>query len=376
MLPALVCLALAAFVAALLGSFHAGRVVTLHLILAVGAMPLIFGAMNHFIPVLTRTRALGIGLAGLPILALAGGILAVAAFGLPGMAWGRYAGASLALMAAGLLLAWSRRRRTGMLGRPHPGLAWYEAALACLACALLAILANVFWPQQWAGLRRLHLHLNTLGFIGLTAVNTLAVLLPTVAGRPDPQVGPWLRRNLPWAMAGTVLVAVGAAWFGPLAGIGAVLWSVPLGRLGARWLQLYRAEIFAWHGAAPLLAAALAGFAASMLFGAAAVVFPASTPTSAFVAGFLPPLVSGAASQLLPVWLHPGMQGDWHAALRSRLGRYGGVRATLFCLGGIAGGMGREWGLFLSAATLLWFMLQAGAALVQVRAIWLGRPSS
>jgi hypothetical protein len=375
-LPALVCLALAAFVAALLGSLHAGRLVTLHLILAVGAMPLIFGAMSHFIPVLTRTRAPGAGLAGLPVLALAGGVLAVAAFGLPGMAWGRYAGAFLALMAAGLLLAWSRRRRTGMLGRPHSGLAWYEAALACLACALLAILANVFWPQQWAGLRRLHLHLNTLGFIGLTAVSTLAVLLPTVAGRPDPQVGPWLRRNLPWAMTGTVLVAVGAAWFGPpLAGIGAVLWAVPLGRLGARWLRLYRAEIFAWHGAAPLLAAALAGFAASMLFGAAAVAFPASTPTSAFVTGFLPPLVSGAASQLLPVWLHPGMQGDWHAVLRSRLGRYGGARAVLFCLGGIAGGMGREWGLFLSAATLLWFMLQAVTALVNVRAIRRGNPA-
>lgn len=376
MLPALVCLALAAFVAALLGSLHAGRIVTLHLILAVGAMPLIFGAMIHFIPVLTRTRAPGTGLAGLPVLALAGGVLAVAAFGLTGMAWGRYAGAFLALMAASLLLAWSRHRRAGMLGRPHPGLAWYETALACLTCALLAILANVFWPQQWAGLRRLHLHLNTLGFIGLTAVSTLAVLLPTVAGRPDPQVGPWLRRNLPWAMTGTVLVAVGAAWFGPpLAGIGAVLWAVPLGRLGARWLRLYRAEIFAWHGAAPLLAAALAGFAASMLFGAAAVAFPASTPTSAFVTGFLPPLVSGAASQLLPVWLHPGMQGDWHAVLRSRLGRYGGARAVLFCLGGIAGGMGREWGLFLSAATLLWFMLQAVTALVNVRAIRRGNPA-
>lgn len=374
MLPALVCLALATFVAALLGSLHAGRIVTLHLILAVGAMPLIFGAMSHFIPVLTRTRTPGAKHAGLPVLALTGGGLAVAAFGLPGMAWGRYTGAFLALMAAGLLLAWGRHRRAGMLGRPHPGLAWYEAALACLACALLAILAGAFWPQQWTGLRRLHLHLNTLGFIGLTAVGTLAVLLPTVAGRPDPHVGPWLRRNLPWAMAGTVLVAVGAAWFGPLAGLGAVLWAVPLGRLGARWLRLYRAEIFAWHGAAPLLAAALAGFAASMLFGAAAVAFPASPPTSAFVAGFLLPLVSGAASQLLPVWLHPGVQNPWHGVLRNSLGRYNGIRALLFSIGGVAGGLGREWGLLLGAITLLWFMLQAAAALVHARIIRQDKP--
>ena len=369
MLPALVYLALVAFVAALLGLIHAGRIAALHLFLAVGAMPLIFGAMSHFIPVLTRTRAPGAKLARLPVLALAGAALAVAAFSLPGMAWGRYAGAFLAMMAAGLLLTWSRHRRAGMLGRPHPGLAWYEAALACLVCALAAILASAVWPQQWAGLRRLHLHLNTLGFIGLTAMSTLSVLLPTIAGRPDPEVGPWLRRNLPWAVAGTVLVAIGAAWFGPLAWIGAAAWAIPLGRLGTRWLRLYRAEIFALHGAAPLLAAALAGFAASMLFGAAAVLFPASTPTSVFAAGFLLPLVSGAASQLLPVWLRPGVQGDWHAELRGRLGRYGGIRAVLFCLGGIAGGTGREWGLLLGAATLLWFMLQALAALMHANAI-------
>ena len=77
------------------------------------------------------------------------------------------------------------------------------------------------------------------------------------------------------------------------------------------------------------------------------------------------PLVSGAASQLLPVWLRPGIQSDWHARLRARLGRYGGVRAVLFCLGGIAAGLGREWGLLLGAATLIWFLLQAGAALLQ-----------
>ncbi|MGA9165494.1 MAG: hypothetical protein WBZ31_13645, partial [Thiobacillus sp.] len=56
-LPAQVLLALAAFAAALLWPLHAGRAATLHLILAVGAMPLIFGAMSHFIPVLTRTRS-------------------------------------------------------------------------------------------------------------------------------------------------------------------------------------------------------------------------------------------------------------------------------------------------------------------------------
>jgi hypothetical protein len=369
-LPALVLLALVAFAAALLWAPQTGRAAALHLILAVGAMPLIFGAMSHFIPVLTRTRTATSGLLGIPVLALAGGALVVGALSLPGLFWGRYAGALLALTAAGALLVWSRRRRAGMLGRPHPCLAWYDAALACLVVALLAILASAVWPQQTIALHRLHLHLNTLGFVGLTAVSTLAVLLPTVAGRPDPQVGPRLRRDLPWALAGTLLVAVGSAWFGPLAWIGGVLWAVPLVRLGASWLRLYRAEILALHGAAPLLAAALAGLALSTVFGAinfipAAGAFRATEPALAFVSGFMLPLVSGAASQLLPVWLRPGVQSSWHAELRDSLGRYGGARAVLFCLGGIAAGMGHQWGLLLGAATLIWFLLQAGAALLQ-----------
>ncbi len=380
MLPALVFLALAAFAAALLGSPHVGRAAALHLILAVGAMPLIFGAMSHFIPVLTRTRTVAGGMLGIPVLALAGGALVVGALGIPGMMWGQHAGALLAAVAAGALLAWSRRRRAGVLGRPHPCLAWYEAALACLVTALLAILASALWPQQTIALRYLHLHLNTLGFVGLTAVSTLAVLLPTVAGRPDPEVGPRLRRDLPWAIAGTVLVAVGAAWFPPLAGIGAVLWAIPLVRLGASWLRRYRPEILALHGPAPLLAVALAGLAISMILGAAnampaVAMLHSLEPAWAFVTGFLPPLVSGAASQLLPVWLRPGVQSDWHASLRRRLGRYGGVRAVLFCVGGIAAGTGLEWGLLLGAATLLWFVLQAVAALVQALVIRKGNPS-
>ena len=366
-LPALVFSALVAFAVALFWSPYAGRAAALHLILAVGAMPLIFGAMSHFIPVLTRTRGAPSALASVPFLALAGGALAVSAFSVGGMFWGRYAGALLAGVAASALLVWSGRRRAGMLGHPHPGLAWYQAALACLLIALLAVLAGAIWPQQTFALRRLHLHLNTLGFIGLTALGTLAVLQPTVAGRPDPQVGPRLKRDLPWAVAGTFLVAVGAAWFGPLAWIGGVIWAVPLVRLGLSWSRLYRAEILAPHGAAPLLGAALGGLLLSTIFGALAALeaFRGTEPALVFVAGFLFPLVSGAATQLLPVWLRPGVQDIWHADLRARLGRYGGVRAVLFGAGGIAAGMGFGQGVMLAAAALVWFLLQACVALAR-----------
>ncbi len=363
-LPILVFLALAVFAAALLGSPHIGRVVTLHLVLAVGAMPLIFGAMSHFIPVLTRTRAAPTSLMLVPLLALSGGVLAVASFMVPDRVWGQVAGALLAMLAASALLVWSRKRRASMLGTPHPGLAWYEAALACLVLALFAILTSAFCPRQTVALRHFHLHLNTLGFIGLTAVGTLAVLQPTVAGRPDPQVASRLRRDLPWAVAGTLLVAIGSGWFGALAWLGGVLWMIPLLRLGASWLRLYRAEIVSLHGAAPLLAAALAGFALSLVFGAIASISGRTEPTSIFVVALMLPLVTGAASQLLPVWLHPGVQTTWHARMRQRLGRYGGLRALFFGIAGIASGFGLAWGMLLGAATLVWFLAQTAIALL------------
>lgn len=364
-LPALVGLALATFAVALLAMPHAGRAAALHLMLAVGALPLIFAAMSHFIPVLTRSRAAPPARGSLPVLALAGGVLVVVALGLPALHWAQHAAALLVAAAAAGLLVWSRRRRAGMLGRAHAGLAWYEAALACLIAALLAILASALWPAQTIALRRLHLHLNTLGFVGLTALGTLAVLMPTVAGRPDPAVAAALRRDLPWAIAGTLGVALGAAWFAPLAVAGALAWCVVLARFLAAWLRSYRGEIFTLHGAAPLLGAALAGFAASLVAGAAAVAAPALSPVSAFVAGFMLPLVSGAATQLLPVWLRPGVQGEGHARLRARLGRYGGVRAALFAASGLVAGAGHAWGLLLGAATLVSFLVPAGAALLR-----------
>ena len=356
----------------MLWSPHTSRAAALHLMLAVGAMPLIFGAMSHFIPVLTRSRAAPTGWAGIPLLALAGGGLVVASFNLPGLSWGRHAGALLAMIAASALLVWSRRRRVGMLGRPHSCLAWYEAAVACLVLALAAILASALWPQQTMALRRLHLHLNTVGFVGLTALGTLGVLLPTVANRPDTDAAQRMRHDLPWMVAGTLLIAVGAAWIGPLAGIGGVIWAVPLVRMGSAWLRRYRAEIFALHGAAPLLASAVFGLGFSVAVGAmhllpATAGYLSAAPSWAFVVGFLLPLVSGAASQLLPVWLRPGVQGAWHARLRDLLGRHAGIRAVLFLIGGMAAGTGQGWGLLLGGATLLWFILQAVTALVRVR---------
>jgi hypothetical protein len=367
MLPALVFLALAVFASALFWSPTASRTAYLHLMLAAGAMPLIFGAMSNFIPVLTRTREASSGMAVIPAVTLAGGALAVAAFSFSDMAWGWRAGAMLAMASSLALLAWTQRRRKATLGQPHPGLGWYQAALACLGLALLAILSAWIWPEHFSTLRRVHLHLNTLGFIGLTAVGSLAVLMPTAAGRPDAQAAQRLRHDLPWAAAGTLVVAIGSAWLVPFAWVGTIFWAIALVRLAAAWLQLYRDEIFAAHGAAPLLAAALAGFTASLLSGAASAASIAWFPDarSVFLVGFLLPLVSGAASQLLPAWLRPGVQGAWHRDMRHNLGHHNGIRALLFLGGGTAAGLGYGWGMLLGAAALAWFLLQVALTLTR-----------
>lgn len=334
----------------------------IHLALAAGVMPLILGAMTHFVPVLTRSTAPHFGVRLIPLLALAAGTLAFYSFAAPNQTY--YFAALAALAAAMAFAVWIVRRAAGSLGKPHPCLYWYLAAIACLILALAAAAAMALWPEQRLALKRLHLHLNTLGFIGLTAVATLQVLLPTVAGRPDPQTAARLHQGLKWALGGTLLIALGAAWLKPLAWLGAALWLVPLAHLGKAWLALYFLEIRQIHGAAPSLAAALTGFAAALLFGAlhGGGILSTTDTAHAFILAFLFPLVTGAVSQLLPVWARPGPQTAWHARARQRLGAGGGARAVLFLAGGILLGLGWHGGLALSIAALAAFLLQLAAA--------------
>lgn len=334
----------------------------IHLALAAGAMPLILGAMTHFVPVLTRSAAPHRSVRLIPAFALAAGASAFFSFAAVNQAY--YFSALLALAAAGAFAGWIMRRAAHALGRPHPCLHWYLAAIACLMLALAAVAAMALWPEQRLALKRLHLHLNTLGFIGLTAIATLQVLLPTTVGRPDPQAALRLRQDLKWALAGTLLIAAGAAWLRPLSWLGALLWAVPLFRLARAWLALYAAEIRRLHGAAPSLAAALAGFACALLFGALHSVgmLRAVDTSHAFILAFLFPLVTGAVSQLLPVWARPGPQTAWHGEVKRRLGWGSGIRAALFLAGGLLLAVGWRGGLLLAIAALAAFLLQLAAS--------------
>lgn len=364
MLPFLVASAFAAFATALaLVLFGgAGTAAAAHVAFAAGIMPLIFGAMMHFVPVLTRSGTPAPALRRLPLAFLAAGILAAAAFMQP--EWFNplvHAGAGLAFLAALAMAAWIVRCGRAALGAPHPGLYWYLAAVLCLILALAAVLAMQMLPAQRAALRLFHLHLNTLGFIGLTALGTLAVLLPTAVGRPDPDAAGWLRRMLPLALVGVLLIAVGAAWWKPAAYLGALLLSVPLVLLGTAWMARFPSEILRAHGAAPSLVLALAGLLVLLSVGVlhAHLRLDGGNAVFGFLLAFLLPLVTGAASQLLPLWLKPGVQTDWHRAARERLGRFAVLRGLTFVAAGWLVALGWPHGAWLALAGLVAFVAQA-----------------
>jgi len=164
-------------------------IISYHIIFAIGVVPLILGAIIHFVPVLTRSKSPSKLIRLLPFIALFGGVMVTMYFAFPQMLpYGHTLGASIIIITVVILVVWAYRLRIKAIGNPHPCLDWYLAALLCLLIALGAILVGYFIPSQRTTLRLIHLHLNTLGFISITALGTLQVLMPTAAQRPDPNV--------------------------------------------------------------------------------------------------------------------------------------------------------------------------------------------
>lgn len=317
-----------------------------HLALALGVMPLILAAMGYFVPVLTRSGSAGTAAWWSPVTALSGGVLAVFSFATNFSATGLGLAAALAGLAALSLGGWTLNRAHRMLGPRHRGLDWYLAALGFLVLALLAVILMPLFPEQRNALRLFHLHANLLGFVGLTALGTLQVLLPTCLGQPDPNAVLRLRLDLRWAVAGTVLIAVGAALSLPgngsmarpaLALTGAVIYCGVVARMLYAWHSRFGQALARVHGAGPSLASAALGLLGLLILGIAHGFgwLPARPAVAGFVIAFLLPLVSGAAAQLLPTWLRPGTQSAWHQTLRARLCRWGGVRGMALLLVGL-----------------------------------------
>jgi hypothetical protein len=175
LLPVLALAALASLASAglLLVVGHGAPQLAAHLAFALGIVPLILAAMSYFIPVLTRSAAAGFGIWWSPLLAWAGGLLAVLSFARDFSQARLSLAAAMAGIAAAGLGAWALHRARRMFGPRHRGLDWYLAALVFLLLALLTVVLMPLYPAQRDALRLFHLHANLLGFVGLTAVGTL-----------------------------------------------------------------------------------------------------------------------------------------------------------------------------------------------------------
>lgn len=340
--------------------------VAVHLSLAATLFPLILAVMIHLAPVLTRTAPARGWVGYAPFAALAGGGVAVLTL-LGALPWfALHLAALLGMGAGGAVLVWMTQRARTALAGSHPGLIWYQAALTLLLLALPAMPIGLFWPEAWPALRLFHLHLNLLGFIGLTAVGTLQVLLPTAAARPDPGAGVRLRQGWRHAVIGTLLVALGAAWWPPLAGVGALAW---LWVMGGFLRAVVNAGLYRAPGPARALTLAAFGFGVLLLTGAAHGLgaLPQAPMLPLLATLFLFPLVTGAFSHFLPLWRYPGAPGEQQRQLRQALARALEMRLGLFVVGSALVWWRAEWGLAVAAAGVALTLLQAARAIRDVR---------
>lgn len=309
-----------------------------HLAFAVGIVPLIFAAISHFVPVLTRTGDPGHRIHRIPLVAQIAGVLVVGAMQgiLPYSLL--YLAATADLVLAAILLNWIASRARSTLGTPHPGWRWYGVALICLMVALMAILLMTIWPHQWHALRIFHLHLNTIGLIGLAALGTLPVLLPTALGKPDPEAAGWLRRRLWLVAGGAVVLATGASISWPFATPGAVLILVAALGLIGHWSRRFGLKQLFGDGVAASLTGAVAGLILTLTIGVwhGAGILPSRATLLAWGVGFLLPLVTGALSQLLPVWRWPGPMIPARPIMRQKLAASGQVRAACWFASAVA----------------------------------------
>lgn len=356
-------------VGASLWAFDLPRPFYVHGIFALAALPLMWAAMLHFVPVLTRSREAPRAVRGLPWLAMGLGLVLLAVFAekLP-----RHVLLLVALLigsGALVLLGWGWQRSRLALGRPHPGVRWYLAALAGLAVALAAVFGMVLDPSRYATWYGLHLHLNLLGWVGLTVLGTLPVLLPTCLKKFEPNATLRLQLGLPWAVFGVVALALAAALRVPVLGaFGALALILVIAAHWRAWLSFYGAP---WRWPGPGLSLLLgSGFLLVVLaigiahgFGliGGALLLPA------FVAGFLLPTVLGALAQLLPVWKFPGPDSPAREAFRQALVRGAGLRGGLCVLAGAGQLLALTPSLVLAGLAVLWLLLAV---------VWAMRPQS
>lgn len=363
-------------VGAALWVFDLPRPFFVHGVFVLAALPLMWAAMLHFIPVLTRSRDAPRGLLALPWLSM--GLAVVLLAGLAGLLPRHVLLLPALLIGAGAasLLGWAVRRGRQALGKPHPGLRWYLAALGCLLGGLAAAFGMLLDPKHYAAWYGLHLHLNLLGWVGLTVLGTLPVLLPTCMSLPnslpalrgtarpvtgnEPNAAARLQRGLPWAVAGVLAIALAAAGGWPWLGAGgAVVLVLVIAAHWRAWLAFYGTPQ-RWPG--PALSLLLGSAFLFLLLALGSVHgaghFAGARLLPALVAGFLLPTVLGALAQLLPVWRFPGPDSPARQTFRQTLARGAAARGGLCVLAGVGQLLGLAPSLALAGIAVLWLLVE------------------
>lgn len=365
----------ALFLATALGSLvvyglTGNQYVLVHGVLLAGALPLMWAAMLHFVPVLTRSAAPSRWISRLPWLGWGGALVALATFSGHLPRESLFGALSMLLFGAALLSMWIWRRGRRAFGAPHPGVFWYLGALFVLTLALLGAAIMVALPGHYGAAYRAHLHLNLFGWVSLTVWGTLPVLLPTCFSQREPREGlahrqavaARLRRYLRWALAGALALGFGAALrLTSLSAIGGFIWLWIAGVHGVSWLREYGSPR-GWPGPASSLGAGAVGFVAVLVAGGLHGGFrdlqtDSSSLFGIFAAGFLLPIVLGALTQLLPVWHFPGPDSAARRIMAERLAKGAGWRALL-CLATGAGVLaGYPGALGLAGLAIFWFVV-------------------
>ena len=80
---------------------------------------------------------------------------------------------------------------------------------------------------------------------------------------------------------------------------------------------------------------------------------------------FLLPLVTGAATHLLPLWIVSAQQSGRQQRMRQRLGRFGGLRTLLFIAAGVLTQAGIDWAWLIAALGLVHFLATILSSLLQ-----------
>jgi len=337
-----------------------------HLVLVGAVVPLIFGAITHFVPVLTRGRGAHRAVLLLPVLLQLSGLLVFLHFSGQLGLHALYLAAAIACLVAIVFTGWLIRRARHTLGQPHPCWRWYLAAVAVLIVGLLLVPAMYGWPLARQSLRLFHLHLNTLGFVGLTAIGTLQVLLPTALGAPDAEAATRLQKHLWPILVGVLMVSLGAAFWRPLSIAGATVLLYPPAILGYAWMYRYGWSALISHGASVSLLGALGGFLLLLASGLLHAFgwLDGRSAIPAFVAAFLLPLITGALTQLLPIWWHPGRRTGQRDRMHAMMGRAERLRVVCFLLGGLALAGGYNEGAGQVSVGLLIFVCVTARALM------------